>query len=135
MAKKIGAKRVSFAVEDTTENIQNLQNLSPLQTSLVIYQDVPLFTSAVCIRKNDCKNCTGGTKWFSLKKDGHIFEALSVPCQTMLFNKEPLCLISLSKQIKPSYFQADFCFKPYTAEKLKEITNKLFDFENTDSSK
>lgn len=135
MARQIGAKRISFALEDTPENIQNLQNLSPLPTSLIVYQDVPLFTSAVCIRKNDCKNCTGAEKWISLKKDGHIFEALSVPCQTMLFNKEPLCLISLSKQIKPSYFQADFCFKPYTAEKLKEITNKLFDFENTDSSK
>ena len=130
MAQKIGAKRISFALEDTAENIQNLQKLSPLPTSLIVYQDVPLFTSAVCIRKNDCKNCIGGAKWFSLKKDGHIFEALSVPCQTMLFDKSPLCLASVAKEINASYYQMDFCFNSYTPEQIKEITDKLILFEN-----
>ena len=130
MAQKIGVKRISFALEDSQENIQNLQVLSPLPTSLVIYQDIPLFTSAVCIRKNDCQNCTGGIKWFNLKKDGHTFEALSVPCQTMLFDKMPLCLALEAKHVPTSYYQMDFCFKPYTPESLKATAEKLMRFED-----
>lgn len=130
MAEEIGAKRVSFAIEDTFENIKALSALSPLKTSFIIYQDVPLFTSAVCIRKNDCAHCKGGQQWLNLKKDGHNFEALSVPCQTMLFDQKPLCFAGVAPKFEPSFYQMDFCHKPYTAEKVKEIAQKLMTFQD-----
>jgi len=129
-AQKIGAKRVSFALEDTLENMKALADLSFLKTSLIVYQDVPLFTSAVCIRENDCKNCKGGEKWLELKKDGNTFEALCVPCQTMLFDKLPFCCVGSAKDIKTTYYQMDFCYKPYTAQKVKEIAEKIFQFKD-----
>jgi len=130
MAQKIGAKRVSFAMEDTIENIKALNDLSFLETNFIIYQDVPLFTSAVCIRENDCKHCEGGQKWLNLKKDGNTFEALSVPCQTMLFDKRPFCIANDAQDVKATYYQMDFCYKPYTAQKVKEIAEELMRFED-----
>ncbi len=130
MAQDIGARRVSFALEDTLHNLKALSSKAFLQTSLIIYQDVPLFTSAVCIRENDCAHCEGGEKRLSLKKDGTIFEALSVPCQTMLFDKRPFCAASIANEVKPTYCQMDFCHKPYTARQVKEISQKLMNFED-----
>ena len=130
MAQRAGVKRISFALEDTLENIKMLNELSPLKTSLVLYQDVPLFTSAVCIRKNDCAHCSFGEKWMSLKKDGKSFDALSIPCQTMLFDKLPFCIASNACDVKPSFYQMDFCYKPYTPEKVKEIADKLMNFND-----
>jgi len=124
MAQKIGAKRVSFAPEDTAENIAYLTDVSPLETTLVIYQDVPLFTSAVCIRKNDCAHCAGGKKWLHLSKGGQKFEALSVPCQTMLFNKNPFIFEDYAKT-RPAFYELDFCYKPYTSAQVKAITDKM----------
>lgn len=134
MAQDIGASRVSFAMEDVLENMKKLADLSFLPTSLIVYQDVPLFTSAVCIRQNDCKHCMGGEKWLTLKKDGNTFEALSVPCQTMLFDKKPFCIASVAQDVKATYYQMDFCYKPYTPEKVKEIVDKLMAFEDVTPS-
>ena len=133
-AQKIGARRICFALEDTLQNIQALAALSPLASSLIIYQDVPLFTSAVCIRKNDCAHCLGGALWQTLKKDGHLFEALCIPCQTMLFDQSPLCLASLAQQVPAAFYQMDFCFKPYTPKQVKEISDRLMRFVDITSS-
>ena len=84
-----------------------------------------MFTSAVCIRHNDCAHCTGAKKWINLSKDGQIFEALSVNCQTMLFNRKPFCLADQACDIKASFYELDFCYKPYTPRQLKEITDSL----------
>ena len=48
----------------------------------------PLFTSAVCIRPHSCKECRGGVKIYSLKKDGKMFEAVSKDCQVQVFEKK-----------------------------------------------
>ena len=134
MAQKIGAKRVSFALEDTMENIKELCSLSSLETSLIVYQDIPLFTSAVCIRQNNCADCQGGKKILELTKDGQKFDALSVPCQTMLFDKRPFCIASNSNKIKPTFYQMDFCHMPYTPQKVHDIVEKLLHFEDVKPS-
>ena len=48
-----------------------------------------LFTSAVCIRNNDCANCNQQEKHFTIKKDGKEYIAISKNCQIQLFNKKP----------------------------------------------
>lgn len=129
MAKEIGATRVCFGIEDTLKNLEEFSLKTFLPTSFIVYQDVPLFTSAVCIRNNDCAHCSKQTKWLKLKKDGHEYEALSVPCQTMLFDKFAFCAIESAKNVNASYFQMDFCYKPYMAHEVKEIVQKLMKFE------
>ncbi len=134
MAQEICAKRITFSIEDSFENISSLIALSPIATSLVVYQDVPLFTSAVCIKNTDCNHCTGVKEWLTFKKDGHIFETLSEPCQTMLFDKFPLSIVKGAVRLKPSFYQMDFCFKPYTPESVKSIADKLMHFEDVTPS-
>lgn len=129
-ARKMRATGITFAIEDTLLNIKELADSSFLDTSLIIYQDVPLFTSAVCIKKTDCAHCSKKTEWRTLHLQKNTYEALSVPCQTMLFKKEPLCLASVSKDINATLYQMDFCYKPYTSKEVYEMTRRLMNFED-----
>ena len=85
MAKDMRVSRATLAVEDTLSNMENLANNSPLPIAVVVYQDVPLFTSAVCIRDNACKDCSTKPLWIKLEKDGNKYEALSKDCSLMMF--------------------------------------------------
>jgi U32 family peptidase len=133
-AKSIGAEKVSFAIEDTLENIKNLTEVAPLKTTFVVYQDVPLFTSAVCIRENDCRICSRKEKWYDLSRDGKKYQALSKDCQIMLFDKNPFCFAAEAKEVKCSYYRADFCYKPYSSEQVAEVMAKLMNFTDVDNA-
>lgn len=130
MAQKIGASMVTLSLEDTKVNICKIIEKSCLKTSLVIYQDVPLFTSVGCIRDNDCRSCEHGEKWFDMEQKGHKYKALSRYCQVMMFDAAPYCIAAEAKDLQPDYFRMDFCYCPYTAEKVADIVNKLLKFEN-----
>ena len=130
MAEQIGAKSVNLSIEDTLINICNIIEKSPLSAGVVIYQDIPLFTSVGCIRDNDCRVCKQGEKWFDLEKDGHKFMALSRDCQIMLFDKNPYCIAQDVKNILPDYFRVDFVYKKYTPEKVKEIFDNIIEFKD-----
>ena len=80
---------MTMSVEDTYANLQSLVASSSLPVVLNIYEDVALFTSAVCIRSNDCAACQGGVKRYELKKDGRTFEAVSHDCQVQVFDSKP----------------------------------------------
>lgn len=124
-ALEMGAKRVSLSLEDTLSNWQILTQKAPLQTVLVVYQDAPLFTSAVCILKNACKDCSKGKKWTTLEQAGRKYLALSQNCQTFVFNERPLCFASETHEIKPSYFRIDFVYKEYTPLKVRQIVQEI----------
>ena len=130
MAKEIGASQVTLSLEDTKTNICKIIEKSCLQTSLIIYQDVPLFTSVGCIRDNDCRSCTHGEKWFDMEQNGHKYKALSRDCQVMMFDAAPYCIASEAKDLQPDYFRMDFCYRSYTAEKVAEIVDKLLKFND-----
>ena len=100
-----------------------------LPTTLVVYQDTPLFTSASCIRSNPCAQCDHQDKWLDLKKDGVSYQALSSHCQLMLFSRKPYCISSVAQKIRADYYRADFCYKKYTAEQVRQIFDKLKNFE------
>lgn len=130
LAAEIGADRVTLSLEDTKTNICDLIVKSPLKTELVIYGDIPLFTSAACIRDNDCSVCNRKDLFYTLNKDGHRYTAFSHNCQTMVFDAQPYCLASEAADLKPDYFRADFCYLPYTAEKVAEVFAKLREFSD-----
>lgn len=130
MAKDLRISRVSMAVEDTLNNVEYLALNAPLPVSFVVYQDVPLFTSAVCVRDNSCKDCDQKPLWFRLEKDGQKYEALSKNCSIMMFNEKPFCIAKEAKNIRADFYRADFVYKNYSPEKVVEILNKLMNFED-----
>lgn len=127
-AQAFGANRITFAMEDTLNNINALSASSSLKTTFVVYQDAPLFTSVGCIRQNDCRNCRGGTQWFELEKDGKKYQALSRDCQIMLFSAQPLCLASEAAKVRTDYYRMDFLHKNYTPRQVAEISRQLLAF-------
>ena len=107
---------------------ESLSEHAPLKTTFVVYQDAPLFTSAVCIRENDCRICSRKEKWYDLSRDGKKYQALSKDCQIMLFDKNPFCFAAEAKDVKCSYYRADFCYKPYNAAQVKMVMEKVMTF-------
>lgn len=83
--KNMGAKWCSVALESSIENKENVERKSAIDIREHVDYVAPLFTSAVCIRKNECKNCVGGIKRYILKKDGKSYEAISEDCQVKVF--------------------------------------------------
>lgn len=133
MASKIGASQITLSLEDIKVNICNIAEKSNIKTSLVIYQDVPLFTSVGCIRDNDCKNCSQKTLWFDLERQGRKFKALSQNCQMMVFDDKPYCIAADATDVMTDFLRMDFIYKPYTAEKVRAICEKLQNFEDVEA--
>lgn len=133
MATEIGASQVTLSLEDIKLNICNLTEKSNLKTNLIIYQDIPLFTSVGCIRDNDCKVCPQGELWFDLQNQGQKYKALSRDCQMMVFDDKPFCIAREAKDIAPDYFRMDFCYKPYTPKTVANTVAKLMAFNDTDN--
>jgi hypothetical protein len=129
-AAEIGASQVTLSLEDIKSNVCNIIEKSNIKTNIVIYQDVPLFTSVGCIRDNDCKVCPRGEMWFDMQNKGQKFKALSRDCQMMVFDEKPFCVAAEAKDLSPDYFRADFCYRPYTPQKVADIVNKILEFNN-----
>ena len=130
MAAEIGASGATLSIEDMKSNICNIIKKSNIDTTLVIYQDIPLFTSVGCIRNNDCRHCTHQDMWFDIERQGRKFKALSRDCETMIFDTKPYCIAANVEDLSPSYFRMDFVYRPYTAEEVKDIVEKLLKFED-----
>ena len=128
-AQELGAHRVTFSVEDTASNVLILNDNAILPTTLIVYQDTPLFISASCIRSHSCAECNHQDKWLDLQKDGVRYKALSSHCQLMLFGEKAFAIPESARQIKPDYYRADFCYKKYKPEQVKDIMQKLMRFE------
>ena len=130
MAKQMGASRVTMSFEDTFENLADVATKAALPVVLPIYSNVPLFISANCIRQNDCKHCKGGKEWFNLTKDNQKYEALSVPCQTMVFNQKAFYIGNIADKIGADYLRIDFTYKDYTPEQIENILRAVKDGKN-----
>lgn len=133
MAKDLGASRVTMAVEDTLSNLKNLANESPLPLVLVVYQDVPLFTSAVCVRDNNCNDCSRKPEWIDFEMDGHKYSALSKDCQLMMFDKKAFCIAVEAQNIRADFYRADFVYKDYNATDVKNILDNLMHFSDIEN--
>ena len=121
-AGKMGAERITLPVEATEKNMSEIIKNASLPVVCVIYQDVPLFTSAVCIRNNQCSVCDGKEKWIKLKKDGKNYMALSKDCQVMLFDEKAR---EIETSVNADFYRMDFCYKKYTADEVSSIVSKL----------
>ena len=120
-AKEFGASRICLALEDNLQNWQDICSKASIPVVLPVYQDVPMFTSAACIRSNSCKICSRGEKWMRLTKEGKKYDVLSKNCQTMLFKNAPLCFNKEYKDVNADYYRIDFMYKKYTQDKVLRI--------------
>ena len=130
MAKEIGATRACFAIEDTLENIQKLDQQACIETTFVIYQDVPLFTSAVCVRSNACQDCLKGKKWFEIKQGKEQYDILSQNCETKVFGRKPLCLAKEAASVPADFYRIDFVDKTYSVERAAYLIKELCQFKD-----
>lgn len=87
--KEIGVSWATLALESSPDNMKDVIAHTPLPLAQVVKSYPPLFTSAVCLRKNDCKNCPRGEKTWALKKDGKEYTVVSKDCMIQLFAKTP----------------------------------------------
>ena len=134
MAKEIGASRVSLAVEDTLVNMKDLCDSAPLPVTAVVYQDVPLFISAVCVRDNSCAECKKRPLWMSLEKDGKQYQVLSENCQTIVMAERPFSVAAECQKLRVDFYRADFCYKTYKPEEVCQIFENLQQFKDKKGS-
>lgn len=117
---EMGANGITFSVEDTKDNIQKLAQ-SYNNTTLVVYQDVPLFLSANCIRENSCTDCTQKEEHFILSNGKEQFEAISKNCLTTVVKNVPYYIGDLAQNIPATWFRMDFCHKQYTSVQIQNL--------------
>lgn len=87
--KEIGASWATLALESSPDNMKEVISCTPLPLAQVIKSYPPLFTSAVCLRKNACKDCPKGELRWNIKKDGKEYTIVSNDCMIQLFAKTP----------------------------------------------
>lgn len=87
--RDIGAAWATLALESPAENMAETAAKALVPTVQAVFAYPPLFTSAVCIRPNACKDCSRGVKRYRLKKDGRAFTAVSRACQVQVFDTRP----------------------------------------------
>lgn len=132
MAKEMGAGRATLSIEDCMDNMQALTMAAPLPVVLPVYQDVPLFISAACIRSNPCKLCPHGEKWIKLERDGKRYDVLSRDCQTTLLSEKAVCFATQAPEIKADFYRVDFIYKKYPAAVAAKIWKTVRNFKDID---
>ena len=123
-AKELGATRITLSVEDTLENMQVVAENSALPMTMVVYQDVPLFTSANCI-KNACKTCDKSACVLPLKNGGQTYFAAIKNCQLTLYSEHAFYVGAEKEKVATEFCRVDFVNRPYTSVKVKELWQKI----------
>ncbi len=129
-AKEMNISRICLSVEDCLKNMQKLAQISSLKVVMPVYQDVPLFWSAVCVRDNDCAKCKKDIKWMKFAKDGKNYWVRSKNCQTLVIADTPICFAKEAESVEADFYRADFCYKKYEAKDAAAIWQKIKNFED-----
>ena len=87
--KEIGAVWGMVALESSPDNMCELVKSTPLNLVQMIYGYPPLFTSAVCVRDNDCAHCNHKNKQWFIKNSGKVYKVVSKNCEIQLFSEKP----------------------------------------------
>ena len=118
------ASGITFSVEDTYDNIHCLsQKMS--DTTVIVYQDTPLFLSANCIRPNDCTNCSHQPERYTLSNGRDLLQAISKDCLTTVFKNEPFYIGDMVDDLSVTWLRMDFCYRQYSAQQLNNLIRKI----------
>lgn len=83
--KDMGAKWATLALESSAENMQEVVRHAPLLMVQVVSGFPPLFTSAVCVRQNDCQHCDKQLYRFPMRQNGKEYSVVCQDCQVQVF--------------------------------------------------
>lgn len=87
--KEIGVDWCMPALESSADNMKELVKTSPVKLVQFINGYPPLFTSAVCVRDNDCAQCTKKSKQWFIKNNGKVYKVVSSNCEIKVYNSKP----------------------------------------------
>ncbi|MBP5343746.1 MAG: U32 family peptidase [Alphaproteobacteria bacterium] len=125
MAKEIGAKRVTLSVEGTEQNSLQIALKSPLPTTLVVYQDIPLFISSNCPFPTDCTQCAGQSRHEILIKGKQKYHVTTKACETTVYADTPFALSGHYTKIPANFYRMDFVGRQYTAEQVTDLSKQI----------
>lgn len=120
MALENGCSRVAFSVEDTGDNIHALSRKTT-QTTLILYQDIPLFLSANCVRENACRDCPRGRLEMDLTGPKGRYILVSENCQTTVMDTRAFALPPTARTLPAGAYRVDFCHRAYTPDQARRI--------------
>ena len=123
-ALDMGAKRITYSVEDTFDNIKALSQKTT-QSVLVLYQDIPLFLSANCVRENNCRDCQGGRLEIPLHNGKGHYRLISENCLTTVIDEKAFALPPLAQTIPVGAYRIDFCNRRYTLPEARTIIDRI----------
>ena len=114
------ARGITLSVEDTKENVKLLLSKSDCAT-LVVYQDIELFISANCVRKNDCSVCDRKFLSEEIRQGKDSFLLLSENCETKVLKKTPFYIAPEVEDLSPEFYRIDLCNKKYSLCEAQEV--------------
>lgn len=89
MLRQMGAKWCMPALESSELNMKELAQTSPLRLVQSVKGYPPLFTSAVCVRDNDCAQCNKKNKQWFINNNGKVYKVVSKNCEIKVYNSKP----------------------------------------------
>lgn len=124
--RELGFTRYTLSPEDGEEN---LQTLFSADADLIIYQDVPLFTSETCVWANIKGSCPGtsrcGFKEVTIENEHRDrFTAINERCKTIVIGGRPFSITHLIPKLLDAgqgVFRIDLCYRDYTPEMIEDI--------------
>ena len=129
MAKNLGANRITLPVEDNAENMAEVSTHSDLSTVAIAYQDIPLFTSANCI-KNKCSHCTKEACTLPLQKGHDLYSAHIKDCNLTLISNKTFYMGKLRNKIPADFYRIDFINRFYSSEQVADLVSKIMSGTN-----
>lgn len=123
-AFEYGVSGITFSVEDTKDNISHLAEQCN-KTTLVVYQDVPLFISANCIRENACADCSRLPQTYELTNGKDKFMAYSKDCQITVTKQTPFYIGADCKGLAVLAYRMDFCYRQYTTDQIERLISQI----------
>lgn len=135
--QELGFHRSTLSPEDGKENLQMLFSEN---ADLIIYQDVPLFTSETCVWANMKGVCPGVARCnvdrMGLENEhGDRFTAVNEACRTVVIGESTFSIIHHVQTLLEAGqrdFRIDLCYKEYTPEMIHSIFSGI---QNRESMK
>ncbi|MDQ1273058.1 MAG: family peptidase, partial [Planctomycetota bacterium] len=121
-----GFTRYTVSPEDDKEN---LRTLFSEDADVIMYQDIPLFTSNTCVWANMKRRCPGmnqcSFKQLMVENEyGDRFMAMNDRCKTVVIGERPFSIIQhIPKLLDAGQgdFRVDLCYRDYTPEMIVGI--------------
>ncbi|CAG1769509.1 partial putative protease, partial [uncultured bacterium] len=124
--RELGFTRYTLSPEDDKEN---LRTLFSEDADVIMYQDIPLFTSETCVWANMKRRCPGmnqcSFKQLMIENEyGDWFMAMNDRCKTVVIGERPFSITHLIPKLLDAGqrdFRIDLCYRDYTPEMIKGI--------------